>query len=492
MSHHAMRGGLAALIMFIFGTYLVDRASQVGAGGQFASAVLYCCYVFLTLVGGLYFSVTIVEEKEEQTLPLLRMTGATPLTILLGKSIPRLMVALLFVLIITPFLVLSLTLGGVLIWGLISSIMGLLAYAIMLSQLGTLASVVCKQARSAFALMMFVWLMLEIPVVWGWGFNELTGNRYDIYGWFSERSLMINMSYYLTAWASTEVWWPQMTLHLAVAAGCLFTSWLVFERFTAGAVAGTEREEPSLFVSRRAAATQSAGRVPQDSLPWKSWKYVSGGWPWFWVRILVPPVLTAIVMTLSSKWRVSLSDIAFAMWIVGLVFALLNVANLLGNVFNAEIRANTFSGLLMLPQAPGLLAARMLAGLLPAALSAMACLGLGLLILFLDGDIRIDDVLELLAEPAFLHCGTWLAATLMLGLVFSVRMRYGGMLLAGLLCGILIPFIFLSCVSGIFIGGTSSGDVAGFFVILMFFETMFCFWMWAQLITEIERQGAAG
>lgn len=486
-----MRGGLAALILFIFGTYLVGRASQVGAGGQFASAVFYCCYVFLTLVGGLYFSVGIVEEKEEQTLPLLRMTGATPLTILLGKSIPRLMVALLFVVIITPFLVLSLTLGGVLIWGLVSSVLGLLTYATMLSQLGTLASVFCRQARPAFMLTMLGWLLLEIPFVWAWPLDELMGNRYDVYGWFSERSLMTNMSYFLTAWASTEVWWPQMTFHLAVAAGCLFTSWLVFERFTAGAVAGTDQAEPSLIMSRQGAVRQAAGRVPQDSLAWKSWKYVSGGWPWFWVRIFVPPVLTAIVMVLTSKWRVSLEDIGIALWIVGGVFALINVANLLGNLFNAEIRGNTFSGLLMLPQTSAVLATRMLAGLIPAVISSAGCLVLGLSLLFLEGELHFDDVFEVFAEPAVLHCVTWLAATLMLGLVLSVRMRYGGMLLSAILCGFLIPFVLLSCFSGLLFMPSSNVDDVAFFSALMLFETFFCFWMWRQLIVDIERQGAA-
>jgi hypothetical protein len=491
ISHHVMRGGLAALILFIFGTYLASMATQVGAGGRFASSVLYCCYVFLTLVGGLYFSVSIVEEKEEQTLPLLRMTGATPLTILLGKSIPRLMVALLFVLIITPFLVLSLTLGGVLIWGLISSVMGLLTYAIMLSQLGTLASVFCRQARSAFVMTMFAWLLLEVPLVWAWPLDELTANQFDIYGWFAERSLMTNMSYYLTSWASTEIWWPQMTFHLALAGACLLISRLVFERFTAGAVAGTDGEESGLGLGRQGSERKAAARVPQDSLQWKSWKYVSGGWPWFLVRIVVPPLLTVTLMVTTSTGRVTLEDIGIGMWIVGIVIALINVANLLGNVFNAEIRGNTFSGLLMLPQSPGLLAARMLAGLVPAVISSVGCLGLGLLILFLDGELRIDDVLELLAEPAFLHCATWLAATLMLGLVLSVRMRYGGMLLATVLCGFLIPFVFMSCFSGVFFLSGNDIDEIALFAALMLFETLFCFWMWRQLITDIEHHGAA-
>jgi len=485
-----MRGGLVALILFVFGTYLAEMAAHVGAGGQFAASVLYCCYLFLTLVGGLYFSVSIVEEKEEQTLPLLRMTGATPLTILLGKSVPRLMVALLFVLIVTPFLVLSLTLGGVLIWGLIASVLGLLTYAIMLSQLGTLASVLFRQARPAFLFTMILWLMLEVPVVWAWMFEEWIGYQFGIYDWVSERSLLTNMSSYLTSWASTEIWWPQMTFHLAVSGVCLFLSWLLFERFTAGAIAGTDTQTRGLLALRPGTVKKAVGRVPNDSLQWKTWKYVSGGWRWFLIRLFAPPVMIVFLMVVIWRASIGAEEIGIALWITGIVIVLINITNLLGKVFNLEIRENNISGLLMLPQSPTLLAARMLSGLVPAVISSAGCMGFGLLILYLEGELDIDDMFEMFAEPGFLHCGTWLAATLMLGLVLSVRMRYGGMLLGALLGGFLIPFIFASCFSGVFI--TSSGDDAlPIFGFLMFLETMFCFWMWRQLIIDLERQGAA-
>ena len=71
-----------------------------------------CCYWCLTLLGVMYFSVAITEEKEEETLPLLRMTGIRNMTLLIGKSIPRLAVVVLLILIAAPFLMLAVTLGG--------------------------------------------------------------------------------------------------------------------------------------------------------------------------------------------------------------------------------------------------------------------------------------------------------------------------------------------------------------------------------------------
>ncbi len=77
LSHHLMRGGLVLAVMFFF-TLQLSTASLFGAAGaRFVDMILTCCYWFLTLVGGLYFSVCITEEKEEDTLPLLRMTGVS-------------------------------------------------------------------------------------------------------------------------------------------------------------------------------------------------------------------------------------------------------------------------------------------------------------------------------------------------------------------------------------------------------------------------------
>jgi hypothetical protein len=147
VSQHVMRAGLAVVILLLFLQHIATYSLRVGVGGSFAQTVMYCCYASVTLLGGVYFSSAIVEEKEEQTLPLLRLTGASPLAILIGKSGPRLVSVVLLLLVITPFLTLAITLGGVLIRGLLTAMLGLLTYAVMFSQLGLFASVVSRNAQ---------------------------------------------------------------------------------------------------------------------------------------------------------------------------------------------------------------------------------------------------------------------------------------------------------------------------------------------------------
>ncbi|MCP4508417.1 MAG: ABC transporter permease subunit, partial [Fuerstiella sp.] len=168
VSHHVLRAGLAALVLLLFFGRVATFSMRAGVGGIFASNVMTCCYWFVTLLGGVYFCTAIVEEKEEQTLPLLKMTGASPAAILLGKSGPRLVSVLLLLLVVMPFLLLAITLGGVLPRGLLSATLGILAYAIMFCQLGLLASVVSRDFPRAFSKTITAWIVLEFLPFWCW------------------------------------------------------------------------------------------------------------------------------------------------------------------------------------------------------------------------------------------------------------------------------------------------------------------------------------
>ena len=494
--HHLMRAGLAAVMLFMFFGYLESSTRQVGAGGTFARTVLYCCYFFLTAVGGLYFSIAIVEEKEEQTLPLLRMTGATPLTILLGKSVPRLTMVLLFILISAPFLILSVTLGGVLIPGLLTSLLGMLIYAVMLSQIGTLASVICDRGNRAFLLTTLAWVILEVPGIWTWLLVVLTESDFGLYDWFTKRSLLQSLGTYMTTWGATAIWHPQMTFHLGVAVTCLLLSRALFERMTASAMAGTAARGPVMagkaapeVVAPDIVVQRRLGKRPVvtgDALAWKSREYVAGGRGWMLIRIVLVPIAIVILLSIVLQGQIELENIAGAWTVGGILFALSNTARLLGHLFNAEIKSRTMSGLLMLPVSRSTLVFRMLRGLVPAVVSAGATVAAGVGLLLLVTEPTDIDWIELLIEPWFLHCLPWAAATLMVGMVLSVRMRYGGMLLGMILGGFVGPVIV-----GNLLNHGPFGDFWFEYGLFSTVEVAVCWLMWRRLIEEIEAAGTA-
>ena len=121
-----------------------------GAPGlRFFGQICYMNFMFVTLAGFSFFSSAITEEKEEQTLGLLRMAGISPVGMLLGKSTPRLVTAALLLSAQFPFTILAITLGGVSVTQVLAAYATLLAYLIAVGNLGLLASVINRTSNGA-------------------------------------------------------------------------------------------------------------------------------------------------------------------------------------------------------------------------------------------------------------------------------------------------------------------------------------------------------
>jgi len=126
LSHHIARCGMVLLMMYLLALQIFTSPRLGASGLELIRNVMNCCYWCLTLLGLTYFSAAITEEKEEETLPLLRMTGVRNRTLLLGKSLPRLAVVVLLIMVAAPFLMLAVTLGGVVREQIVASLVGLM------------------------------------------------------------------------------------------------------------------------------------------------------------------------------------------------------------------------------------------------------------------------------------------------------------------------------------------------------------------------------
>lgn len=86
-------------------------ASSIGL--NFFSAIVGINFFFLTAAGCGYFVSAVTEEKEEDTLSLLFLTGMSPFSILLGKGVSMLILASFMILSQIPFALIAITLGGI-------------------------------------------------------------------------------------------------------------------------------------------------------------------------------------------------------------------------------------------------------------------------------------------------------------------------------------------------------------------------------------------
>lgn len=447
ISHHVMRGGLAALILAMVFLQLTTSSLFGAAGSRLAHSIVEASYWFLTLVGLLYFSVAITEEKEEETLPLLRMTGVSNFALLIGKSVPRLAIVILFLLVATPFLILSITMGGVVTVQLWLCVMGLICYALLLSQVGLLASTVCYTSRGAFSLSTTLWLLFELGylvlLLIGYGWTEYGWPAFgewftEASSWLRERTLMNTLGGYLLADRGDPMWGPQMTFHLLAAVACFLLSWSLFEPCNSKAIGqGIAAQEPfqwrQLFRRAKATSRTAPRRAIDPAMAWKSWRFLVGGWSWFFGRLFGLPmgciVLTTVVAIMIDE---APEPEAFAgvLMTVGVAAFLVELARSLGRVLNDEVYQQTVSSLCMIPKSTDSIVWMLVAGSLPIVIPSVCCFGLGFFLMLISEPFFARDFLEPLAEPWFWHCFSWVALTVHLGLLLSTWVRYGGMVFA--------------------------------------------------------------
>ncbi len=457
LSHHLIRSAMVVFTLFVFFVEVLHSNRRGASGLNLISSVMNCWYWCLTLLGIMYFSVAITEEKEEETLPLLRMTGVRNFTLLLGKSLPRLAVVVLLVLVAAPFLLLAQTLGGVLPGQILASLLGVLCYAFCLSQAALLASTLCRNSQQAVSLTFAFWLLLEfggwlvylaaaISQEWRWGFER---SLYGLSAGLRERTFWQASGTFMLFERGESVWHPQMTFHLLTGMVLFVISLLLFERFSAAALAqgGAISETAGRGIFARTSSLRSM-RCWDRALQWKSWQFVVGG-RWRFVTWLVGLPITVIgVIAIIAIFLGDFPPAAFyggALFFVGLAASAVLLARLFGNLLNREIHQQTLVSLCMLPQSRGSLLRGLALGVLPGLLAPLSCTLFGFVLFVSTAPEFAREVQNVLPEPWSWAIAGWVVVTVHCGTLLSVYLRHGGMLIAVAVAWFAVPFALGIC-----------------------------------------------
>lgn len=350
---HGIRG-----LALILGYYALWNAQQhsrwFGAPGLRFFLFVVMANAWLILLAGIsYFSATITEEKEENTLGLILMTGLSPLGLLLGKAGGRMVQAALLVLLQLPLAMLAITLGGITLAKVLAAMTALIALLFFVGNLALLCSVLCRTTRSA-ALAMIVCSVL-----------------YGVAAWFVE----VMRWYYARAGGGSRFWSSLCELHvfrrivflfessaqpamisaceIVFFAGgtiCFLLSWALF---------GWAVQQPDTVPASRAwwmARHQKSrwvnpGRVWETALVWKELYFTLGGWQQLlmktagYVLLVMVIALTNWLIDVGRNWRfteeLSVVCLSLAMALEGAVLS--------SRVFSEEIRHQTWSALALTP-----------------------------------------------------------------------------------------------------------------------------------------------
>ncbi len=157
---HLLRFAIAVVV--VLGILAASESARVAEapGRDLLEALGWANFWAVTIAGVLLFAPTITEEKEDQTLGLLRMTGIGPASLLLGKALPKLVQLLLVLIVQLPLVWLTRTLGGVdwlLMMNVYLLVFGQLIGVVAISMLASVVMRTSAGAVVAAGVLVFCW-----------------------------------------------------------------------------------------------------------------------------------------------------------------------------------------------------------------------------------------------------------------------------------------------------------------------------------------------
>jgi hypothetical protein len=345
----------------------------IGAGGKLLFGIILHVDLFiLSIVGLTHFASAITEEKEADTLGLLRMTDLNGLAILMGKSSSRVIGAFLLIAAQLPFALVAVTFGGLHLRQVFAGFVLLLSFAFLTANVGLLASTLCRRSSTASLL---TGLLLAIfafgPAVFT--FKGSTGLAL----WKEATPFAWREDILSTGFAGPIAGWP-CAVHFLIGMLAFLLAWALFNRCSDAAP-----EAPAQRLARGRGAARTRSRAPMNAIHWKDFHYVSGGRAATVIKGLVVAALVVLAFKfMRQPWRKS------EFYCLGLSLAFPS-AVLLGisfsidasRIFTTERRNRTMSSLLGLPMPVSRVVWEKVFGCLRTSLIPIFCLCAGLAIL---------------------------------------------------------------------------------------------------------------
>jgi hypothetical protein len=346
-------------------------------GLEFFRSILMLNLTFLTLVGLTTFSSSIAEEKEEDSLGLLRMAGVDSLGLLLGKVGGRLMQAIALLVVQFPFTLLAITLGGVGFSQIQAAFVAMAAFLIMLAGIGVLCSTVCQTTRAASTMMVAImavyWIGPWMCQNWIADLNRSgrTISFRPLVEFAADCCVYMQTGRILTTGFADSLWTAQVVTNSLLGIGCFLLAWALFDVCTRN-----PRSEPvSRGLATRGAKGfrfSSPGRAFSNSLVWKDFHFATGGIVGLVLRTLCYVGLffaVSIFFSQGNDWQaVLMIFLAFQA-----AFLPIDASMLISRALMDEVRGQTIPSLVMLPRSVPFIVYSKLAGALIGLLPGLTC-----------------------------------------------------------------------------------------------------------------------
>lgn len=405
-------------------------------------SMCYLNFFCITIAGISFFAAAITEEKEEMTLGLLKMAGVNSLSLLIGKSAPRLVAALVLLTAQLPFTMLAITLGGVSLDQVLAAYACLFAYLVFVANLALFFSVVCDRSRTAGLLTGTVLFLYFL----GPFFANIARQSFIYNGWWTDgtwlddqwmtfqakinqSSAYARVSEILTTGFSESAISYQVITNFLMGLSLLLLGWLLFERCTRNEKPASEAR--GLLVRRMGAGRGviGAGRPWSWALTWKDFHFVGGGKIMMLLKTAVYFGLMGLVVWTDQRYggkmrRDDFGNIALSLGLSALVIEMAVQAS---RVFYTEVKWKTLSSVVLLPKTVGEIAYSKLLG---AAISLVPALLITLLGIVCAPADFFDALGDLVTEPGAWYAITQVVLFIHIAALFSLYVKWGALPLA--------------------------------------------------------------
>lgn len=392
-------------ILYTFVVFATLQSLFVGAAGQWMFVrIAQLDFWFISLAGISYFATVISEEKETESLGILRMAGISPSALLLGKSSSRMIVVCSLLSLQFPFALLAITLGGVTALQVFSVFVALLAYTAFVANLALFCSVIARRAGSASVMMTFSLAVFFFGPVLA---NALIGSLGSSAAGFTrvletalapeyETSVFSRLPEIMATGFDESPLSFQVLSNLTAAVLLFLLSRIVFDPVTRyHSVASTSRGLQ--FRPRGWLKFLGTGRAWKSALIWKDFHFITGGKPLFVLKSLAYGLLVVFACVVAFNDGSSNPFITISVWTIWPITLLLLIESTLmaSRVFREEVQSNALSSLMLLPMGPARIAYAKVAGCLVALLPGLLLLGAGLacvvIAMFIEADSQADS-----------------------------------------------------------------------------------------------------
>lgn len=294
---------IGIVFCILFSSWITS--SRVGSPGlDFFTKIIWLNFWLVTLAGIGFFSTSITEEKEEETLPLLKLAGINTFALLTGKSSVRALRMILLLMGQLPFLLLSVSLGGITPLQIFATLIAMIGYIILISNFALLCSVYAKRSGEAIALMLtalffyflFPTLQYHLTVtLQSRGYLTLTdsiscSSKY-LFVISQEHSVVEQIKQILTTGYSGSILSSQVISNVSLGILFFTLAWFIFDFCTEKTTINVSGSR--IFQSHKRFMNSRPGT---NAFVWKEFQFSGGGLKASLLKLILYPTLIIVIV----------------------------------------------------------------------------------------------------------------------------------------------------------------------------------------------------